>query len=850
MPDRDKEFRNFGKIHSEDLLKYLFSNIGSTTGAEKWNVRQQAAMNQWPDEEMDWQCDWPTADEGISASGSVSSFGNIAQKQFPPSLQQPNPAPIASTSREGFQATHVAGYYGSEAQSDFPSIYHIGNPTQQAIAGQGKSDVVEDPLGNEGMEMGASGPLSEHTNQNRRAFCVMCEIECDPMKELKKCQECKKVFYTHRYYNHGCPVPLTSSAQPDASYAPALTSKIKQKGFCLMCKYTFDDLDEHQRQMHVNNKGYDTRIVLGQWTLLPIELGNARNPVRSLRTKNRPNKSKMNELRCRYCHSYLDMFIYCRNPNCPYGSYTETQDAESFDFEDPSHPGAQILQEARSKELTVLQGDDVDNFFDNLASIGENPTAQLQFPIQAGQPAMPESDEEFRNFEIDQTSASNQKNLGYSEWNVQQQAVMNQWPDEGMYWQCDWPPTNEGISASGTVSSFGNIVQMQLPPSLQQPVQAPYPAPIASTSREGFQATHVVGYYGSEAQSDFPSIYHIGNPMQQAIAGQGKSDVVEDEPLAQPNQIFSFDDLDEHKRQMHVNNKGYDTKIVLGQWTLLPIELSNARNPVRSLRTKNRPNKSKMNKLLCPYCHFYLDMFIYCPNPNCPYGSNTETQDAESFDFEDPSHPGAPILQEARSKELTVLRVDDVDNFFDNLASIGENPTAQLQFPIQAGQPAMPESNEEFRNFENAQTSASNQKNLGYSEWNVQQQAAMNQWTDEEMDWQCDWPTTNEGISASGSVSPFGNILRRRSSFLPHASNLLLLLNPAPIASTFREGYQAPPESTVPTLSSSSAQKYKTSTNIRLKKFKRFQDKTGFCLMCEEEINDIYLPSFGTLAPT
>ncbi|CAB3387564.1 Hypothetical predicted protein [Cloeon dipterum] len=234
--------------------------------------------------------------------------------------------------------------------------------------------------------------------------------------------------------------------------------------------------------MHVNNKGYDTRIVLGQWTLLPIELGNARNPVRSLRTKNRPNKSKMNELRCPYCHSYLDMFIYCRNPNCPYGSYTETQDEESFDFEDPSHPGATILQEART-------------------SIGENPTAQLQFPIQAGQPAMPESNEEFRNFENAQTSASNQKNLGYSEWNVQQQAAMNQWPDEGMYWQCDWPPTNEGISASGTVSSFGNIVQMQLPPSLQQPVPAPYPAPIASTSREGFQATHVVGYYGIEAQS-------------------------------------------------------------------------------------------------------------------------------------------------------------------------------------------------------------------------------------------------------------------------------------------------------------------------------------------------------------
>ncbi|CAB3388008.1 Hypothetical predicted protein [Cloeon dipterum] len=92
------------------------------------------------------------------------------------------------------------------------------------------------------------------------------------LRELKKCPECKKVFFTHRCDNHGCPVPSTSSAQSNRSSTASVSPSGNEiEGFCLMCKCFFDDLTEHRHQKHLNNKNYILKLVSGQMTLLPDE---------------------------------------------------------------------------------------------------------------------------------------------------------------------------------------------------------------------------------------------------------------------------------------------------------------------------------------------------------------------------------------------------------------------------------------------------------------------------------------------------------------------------------------------------------------------------------------------------
>ncbi|CAB3365055.1 Hypothetical predicted protein [Cloeon dipterum] len=208
---------------------------------------------------------------------SVSFENNNAPSK---PVAAPNPALIASTSRERLQVRNPAGH----------SLLREG-VQKFRINSFFSAQTFSEP--------------AKKSQRDKKGFCVMCEIDFDhtsshwtdwhsregipcytettwidqtrlllPLctdvkKELKKCQGCEKVFFNHRCDNHGCPVPSTSSAQPDVNAAPVLASTNKQKGYCLMCKFTFDDLAHHRRLMHKGNLSYALRLVCEQLTLLP-----------------------------------------------------------------------------------------------------------------------------------------------------------------------------------------------------------------------------------------------------------------------------------------------------------------------------------------------------------------------------------------------------------------------------------------------------------------------------------------------------------------------------------------------------------------------------------------------------
>ncbi|CAB3380492.1 Hypothetical predicted protein [Cloeon dipterum] len=79
--------------------------------------------------------------------------------------------------------------------------------------------------------------------------------------ELQKCPVCAKVLYNHRFLNHQCFVIPTNR--------PALIPN-RNWGYCLMCKFNFEDLIDHVIDLHGKNfMIFDIRKIFGQWTLLP-----------------------------------------------------------------------------------------------------------------------------------------------------------------------------------------------------------------------------------------------------------------------------------------------------------------------------------------------------------------------------------------------------------------------------------------------------------------------------------------------------------------------------------------------------------------------------------------------------
>ncbi|CAB3380491.1 Hypothetical predicted protein [Cloeon dipterum] len=164
--------------------------------------------------------------------------------------------------------------------------------TQQPVAGPFSAS-IQDHTSNQNLK------LNEATKNNddrpalvRKGYCLMCEINFenidehlgkwhtffngDPShyyrisvfqfklvlfyngtnlkEELGKCHNCKKVFYNHRLNNHLC----CPAEKPNREW-----------GYCLMCKFNFEDLCEHKKCMHGNNQIYSTRKIFEKWTLLP-----------------------------------------------------------------------------------------------------------------------------------------------------------------------------------------------------------------------------------------------------------------------------------------------------------------------------------------------------------------------------------------------------------------------------------------------------------------------------------------------------------------------------------------------------------------------------------------------------
>ncbi|CAB3384358.1 Hypothetical predicted protein [Cloeon dipterum] len=271
----------------------------------------------------------PSTSQGNSASHPFFTF---ARSMHQP-VAFPDHAPTEEIASEYFQVPHPAGTYASETRSGQyvlrQGLQQFQNnsqelPTNQIVTQQAFSGRGSEPLDNQcditvptqsSPSLEESDPeASSNHNSILKGFCVMCEEHfgnifghwrirhkdvsgeknpyykvtttqfdetqarlllptcTDIEKELKKCVECKKVFFKHRCDNHGCPDPSTNSqsAQPDASDAPPGFSLNAKKGYCLMCKFTFDDLEKHKYQMHKDSRGYAIKN-FGQWTLLPEE---------------------------------------------------------------------------------------------------------------------------------------------------------------------------------------------------------------------------------------------------------------------------------------------------------------------------------------------------------------------------------------------------------------------------------------------------------------------------------------------------------------------------------------------------------------------------------------------------
>ncbi|CAB3378929.1 Hypothetical predicted protein [Cloeon dipterum] len=79
-------------------------------------------------------------------------------------------------------------------------------------------------------------------------------------KELKACHICKEIFFVHRVDNHKC------KNVKDCKHEEQIH---QSGGYCLMCKFHFDDLLEHKNHSHMNNDSYEVREINGQSTLLP-----------------------------------------------------------------------------------------------------------------------------------------------------------------------------------------------------------------------------------------------------------------------------------------------------------------------------------------------------------------------------------------------------------------------------------------------------------------------------------------------------------------------------------------------------------------------------------------------------
>ncbi|CAB3387559.1 Hypothetical predicted protein [Cloeon dipterum] len=126
---------------------------------------------------------------------------------------------------------------------------------------------------------------------------------------------------------------------------------------------------------------------------------------------------------------------------------------------------------------------------------------QLEYPNQLGfaQPAMPKSEQEFRNFENAQKANQVDRNVQENSWSseeaMQEEALFREWSNQGLDSEFNWTPASEENSASGSVSPFGSNAQTQF-----SPVEAPNPSPIASTSSEDF-IQNPAAFYGSQTQS-------------------------------------------------------------------------------------------------------------------------------------------------------------------------------------------------------------------------------------------------------------------------------------------------------------------------------------------------------------
>ncbi|CAB3388007.1 Hypothetical predicted protein [Cloeon dipterum] len=95
----------------------------------------------------------------------------------------------------------------------------------------------------------------------RMLFCNGTDLE----NELQECPSCVKVLYIHRFINHHCPVLNQLSGRSLDREKPNRTW-----GYCLMCKFNFEDLINHRALLHENNYNiYSTRMIFGKWTLLP-----------------------------------------------------------------------------------------------------------------------------------------------------------------------------------------------------------------------------------------------------------------------------------------------------------------------------------------------------------------------------------------------------------------------------------------------------------------------------------------------------------------------------------------------------------------------------------------------------
>ncbi|CAB3378935.1 Hypothetical predicted protein [Cloeon dipterum] len=339
----------------------------------------------------------------------------------------------------------------------------------------------------------------------------------------------------------------------------------------------------------------------------------------------------------------------------------------------------------------------------------DNPTGQfMQFPMlaQYGQVHLPASVLEYQNFNNAQALARNQLETNFqATFGSSEAATQYENAGQGSSYVLQEPRTTQGMCSSGLPFSPVSVVQSLRYPSLREP-QATRPSAFSRPEQSSEQSS-----VGFSAQNKSTPPYKISNALKR-------------------NTSLLLECGRKHLR------------------LLIQQEISNP-------EAKGTKAKLKQNELLS-----LLRAILFYPKNAC--------QSSNSFSSSHHSEENGTGQQLSCGQELQRMNPSNQNLLApsNQAPAIEVNPTRQFRFQNQAGngQYHLPDSQEQYCNFNNAQTIATNEMEVnsiqynGYSAGTMQHQASVNQWTNQGQDWNIQ--PQGMGIPASSQLSTLESSLQ------------------------------------------------------------------------------------------